>query len=114
MYAVVESGGKQYRVTEGQVVRLEKLPGQPGEEVVLDRVLLVSDDRTVVGTPFVDGARVVGRIVAHGRARKVVVFKFKPKVRYRRKQGHRQPYTAVRIERIELGVMQDGPEEGGR
>ena len=103
MYAVIESGGKQYRVTEGEVVRLEKLPGQPGEEVVLERVLLVSDDRTVVGTPFVDGARVVGRIVAHGRARKIVVFKFKPKVRYRRKQGHRQPYTAVRIERIEFG-----------
>ncbi len=103
MYAVIESGGKQYRVTEGEVVRLEKLPGQPGEEVVLERVLLVSDDRTVVGTPFVDGARVVGRIVAHGRGRKIVVFKFKPKVRYRRKQGHRQPYTAVRIERIEFG-----------
>jgi len=102
VYAVIESGGKQYRVTEGQVVRLEKLPGQPGEEVVLDRVLLVSDDRTVVGTPFVGGARVVGRIVAHGRARKIIVFKFKPKVRYRRKQGHRQPYTAVRIERIEF------------
>lgn len=103
MYAVIESGGKQYRVTEGEVVRLEKLPGQPGEEVVLERVLLVSDDRTVVGTPFVEGARVVGRIVAHGRGRKIVVFKFKPKVRYRRKQGHRQPYTAVRIERIEFG-----------
>lgn len=103
MYAIIESGGKQYRVTEGQVVRLEKLPGQPGEEVVLDRVLLVADGRTVVGTPFVEGARVVGRIVAQGRGRKILVFKFKPKVRYRRRQGHRQPYTALRIERIEFG-----------
>ncbi len=103
MYAVIESGGKQVRVSEGAVVCLERLPGQVGDEVVLDRVLLVSDGQTLVGTPFVPGARVVGRIVEQGKFPKIIVFKFKPKVRYRRKRGHRQLYTAVRIERIELG-----------
>ncbi len=104
MYAVVETGGKQVRVTVGQTVRVEKLPGEPGQEVVLDRVLLVGGEQTVVGAPWVAGARVVARIVEQGKARKVVVFKYKPKVRYRRKRGHRQPYTALRIERIEAGV----------
>jgi large subunit ribosomal protein L21 len=104
VYAVVETGGKQLRVTVGQTVQVEKLPGEPGQEVVLDRVLLVGGEQTVVGTPWVPGARVVARIVEQGRARKVVVFKYKPKVRYRRKRGHRQPYTALRIERIEAGA----------
>lgn len=103
MYAVIESGGKQVRVREGDVVRLEKLPGQAGDEVVLDRVLMVSEGETVVGRPFVEGARVVARIVEQGKFPKILVFKFKPKVRYRRRLGHRQPYTAVRIERIERG-----------
>ncbi len=103
VYAVIESGGKQIRVSEGAVVRLERLPGQVGDQVVLDRVLLVSEGEKVVGTPLVEGARVVGRIVEQGRFPKLLVFKFKPKVRYRRRIGHRQPYTAVRIERIELG-----------
>lgn len=103
MYAVVEAGGKQLRVWEGQTVRVERIPGEPGQEVVLDRVLLVSDEQTRVGTPWVPGARVVARIVQQGRGRKVVVFKYKPKVRYRRKRGHRQPFTALRIERIEVG-----------
>ncbi|MCS7172961.1 MAG: 50S ribosomal protein L21 [Armatimonadetes bacterium] len=103
MYAVIESGGKQIRVREGEVVRLEKLGGREGDEVILDRVLLVSQGETVVGIPFVEGARVVGRIVEQGRFPKILVFKFKPKVRYRRRLGHRQPYTAVRIERIECG-----------
>lgn len=104
MYAVVETGGKQLRVTVGQTVQVEKLPGAPGQEVVLDRVLLLGGEQTLVGTPWVPGARVVARIVGQGRARKVVVFKYKPKVRYRRKRGHRQPYTALRIERIEVGA----------
>ncbi len=102
MYAVVETGGKQLRVSEGQTVRVERIPGEPGQEVVLDRVLLVSGEQTLVGTPWVPGARVVARIVQQGKGRKVVVFKYKPKVRYRRKRGHRQPFTALRIERIEL------------
>ncbi|MFN3285292.1 MAG: 50S ribosomal protein L21 [bacterium] len=102
MYAVVQTGGKQLRVSEGQTVRVERIPGEPGQEVVLDRVLMVSGEQTLVGTPWVPGARVVARIVQQGRGRKVVVFKYKPKVRYRRKRGHRQPFTALRIERIEL------------
>lgn len=102
MYAVVQTGGKQLKVAEGQTVRVERLPGEPGREVILDQVLLVAGEQTLVGTPWVPGARVVARVVEQGRARKVVVFKYKPKVRYRRKRGHRQPYTALRIERIEV------------
>ncbi|MCL6500313.1 MAG: 50S ribosomal protein L21 [Firmicutes bacterium] len=102
MYAVVETGGKQLRVSEGQTVRVERIPGEPGQEVVLDRVLMVSGEQTLVGTPWVPGARVVARIVQQGKGRKVIVFKYKPKVRYRRKRGHRQLFTALRIERIEL------------
>ncbi|MDR5676811.1 MAG: 50S ribosomal protein L21 [Armatimonadota bacterium] len=102
MYAVVETGGKQLRVSEGQTVRVERIPGEPGQEVVLDRVLMVSGEQTLVGTPWVPGARVVARIVQQGKGRKVTVFKYKPKVRYRRKRGHRQLFTALRIERIEL------------
>ncbi|MDR5684239.1 MAG: 50S ribosomal protein L21 [Armatimonadota bacterium] len=101
MYAVVDSGGKQYRVEEGQVLRLEKIEGEVGEEVVLERVVLLGGEQTVVGAPVVEGARVVAKIVEQGVDRKVTVLKYKPKVRYRRKRGHRQPYTAVRIERIE-------------
>jgi large subunit ribosomal protein L21 len=97
----VETGGKQYRVEEGQTVRFERLPGEAGDEVVLERVVMVGGDRTLVGTPVVAGARVVGKILEQALDRKVIVFKYKPKVRYRRKRGHRQPYTAVRIERIE-------------
>ncbi|MDQ7801987.1 MAG: 50S ribosomal protein L21 [Armatimonadota bacterium] len=102
MYAVVETGGKQLRVSEGQTVRVERIPGEPGQEVVLDRVLMVSGEQTLVGTPWIPGARVVARIVQQGKGRKVTVFKYKPKVRYRRKRGHRQLFTALRIERIEL------------
>ncbi len=107
VYAVVETGGKQVRVWEGQTVRVERIPGQPGQEVVWDRVLLVSGERTVVGTPWVPGARVVARILEQGRGRKVRVFKYKPKVRYRRKRGHRQPFTALRVERIEVPASGD-------
>ncbi len=102
MYAVVEAGGKQFRVFEGQTVRVERIPGEPGQEVTLDRVLMVSGEQTLVGTPWIPGARVVARIVQQGRGRKILVFKYKPKVRYRRKRGHRQPYTDLRIERIEV------------
>lgn len=102
MYAVIETGGRQVRVEPGQTVRLERLAAEPGTEVTLDRVLLVSDDGEVrVGTPVVEGARVVARVLRQGRARKIRVFKFKAKAHYRRRQGHRQPFTEVRIERIE-------------
>jgi len=102
VYAVIETGGRQVRVEPGQTVRLARLAAEPGTEVTLDRVLLVSDDGEVrVGTPVVEGARVVARVLRQGRARKIRVFKFKAKAHYRRRQGHRQPFTEVRIERIE-------------
>lgn len=103
MYAVVESGGKQYRVEEGATLRVERLPGEPGGSVTLDRVLLVSDGQTVtVGTPVVPGASVQARVLGHGRGRKVTVLKYRPKAHYRRKQGHRQGFTALRVEKITL------------
>ena len=98
MYAIIESGGKQYAVSPGQRVRLEKLDGEVGGEVALDRVLLVDDDGEVsVGSPTVSGAQVTGTIVSHGRDRKVIVFKMKRRKNYRRKQGHRQWYTEVEV-----------------
>jgi large subunit ribosomal protein L21 len=98
MYAVVATGGKQYRVEEGDVVRIEKIPGEIGESVSFDRVLMISDgDKVTIGQPVVENAAVDGRIVEQDRAKKVLVFKYKRRKRFRRKQGHRQYYTAVRI-----------------
>lgn len=102
MYAVIESGGKQYRVEEGQTVRVERLHAEPGETITLDRVILVGDGTsTKVGTPVVKSAAVEAKVLGHGRHRKVVVLKYKPKAHYRRKTGHRQHYTTLRIEKIE-------------
>lgn len=102
MYAIIETGGKQYRVREGEVLRVERLDAEPDSEVTFDRVLAVGEGAELrVGTPTVEGARVVGRVVGHGRDRKIIVFKYKPKVNYRRKKGHRQAFTTVRIDRIE-------------
>lgn len=101
MYAVIETGGKQYRVARGDTIFVEKLPVEPGQEVVFDRVLLVSlPEGCKIGQPTVDGASVVGKVVKHGRARKITVFKYKAKKNYRRTRGHRQPYTQVVIEEI--------------
>jgi large subunit ribosomal protein L21 len=101
VYAVVESGGKQYRVSEGQIIDVEKLSCEVGQEVELDRVLLVAKEGDVqVGRPTVEGASVVGTVVEQPRGRKIVVFKYKPKQRYRRKTGHRQQYTRLRIDKI--------------
>lgn len=101
MYAVVEMGGKQYKVVVGETVDMERMPAKVGETVELDRVLLVSDgDEVMVGRPFLEGAKVLATVVGQGRGRKVIVFKYKPQVRYRRKSGHRQPYTRLRIEKI--------------
>lgn len=103
MYAVVETGGKQYQVEEGQTLRVERLKAEPGQSVTLDRVVLVADGtKTRVGTPVVKGAAVTATVVAHGRDRKIIVLKYKPKVHYRRKTGHRQHYTELRIEKIEI------------
>lgn len=101
MYAVVETGGKQYKVAAGQTVRVEKLEGDKGSEVVLDKVLLLAGDGKVqVGTPYLEGAKVQAKIVEQHRSRKVTHFHYKPKKAIRIKRGHRQPYTALQIEAI--------------
>ncbi len=103
MYAVVRTGGKQVRVEPGESVRVEKLPGEVGEVIELDDVLLVGgdDDDIKIGTPVVDGARVVGTITSQDRHRKITIFKMKRRTGYRRKQGHRQSYTEIRVDKIE-------------
>ena len=101
MYAIVETGGKQYKVSEGDVLFIEKLTAEDGAEVTFDKVLLVSKDNgVVVGSPVVAGATVTGTVLKHGKAKKIIVFKYKSKKNYRRKQGHRQPYTQVQISKI--------------
>ena len=98
MYAVIETGGKQYRVAEGDTLYVEKLEGDVGDTVSFGRVLLIANgDDVSIGTPTVSGAEVTGEIVGHGRDKKVVVFKFKRRKDYRRRNGHRQGFTAVRI-----------------
>ena len=102
MYAVIETGGKQYKVEEGRTVAVERLEADAGTAVTLDRVLLVADDTSrTVGTPIIAGAKVKATVMAHSKAQKVVVFKYKSKVHYRRKKGHRQQYTTLRIDKIE-------------
>ncbi len=101
MYAVLSTGGKQYKVEEGDVVRIEKISGEVGTPVSFDKVLMLSNGENVqVGTPLLEGISVNGHIVEQDKARKILVFKYKRRKRYRRKQGHRQPYTAVKIDRI--------------
>lgn len=103
MYAVVESGGKQYKVTVGQTIDVERLPAAQGENVTLDRVLLVADgDEVQVGRPTLSGASVSATVVQHGLRRKAIVFHYRPKNRYRVKKGHRQQYTRLRIDQIKL------------
>jgi large subunit ribosomal protein L21 len=103
VYAVIESGGKQFRVAAGDVIEVEKLKHDQGSEVHIDRVLLVSSEQGVtVGAPLVEGARVRATVAEHFRGPKIVVFKMKPKKRYRRKMGHRQSLTRLKIEAIEV------------
>jgi large subunit ribosomal protein L21 len=102
MYAVIRTGGKQARVTNGDLVRVEKLPGEIGDRVELGEVLMLGDEGDArVGTPLVSGARVVGTITAQARGPKLLTFKMKRRKGYRRKQGHRQSYTEIRIDGIE-------------
>jgi large subunit ribosomal protein L21 len=102
MYAVVSTGGKQYKVQQGDTLRVEKIPGEVGSKVTFDRVLMVSDGENIrVGQPVLDNAAVQASIVEQDKAKKILVFKYKRRKRYRRKQGHRQPFTAVRIDAIE-------------
>ena len=105
MYAIIESCGKQYKVAEGEVVFFEKLDAEEGKKVTFDKVVLVSEDGKVqVGAPYVKGVKVEGKVVAHGKAKKILVYKMKPKKNYRRMQGHRQPYTKVEITKINAGT----------
>ncbi len=101
MYAVIKSGGKQYTVRPGDRLNVEKLEGEAGSSIELTDVLMVSDGDTVtVGTPSVTGARVVAEIVEHGKGKKIQVFKYKNKIRYRKKTGHRQQYTRLAVKEI--------------
>ncbi len=100
MYAVIETGGKQYRVQEGDVITVEKLNAEAGQVVTFDKVLVLGEGKDVkVGTPYLDAA-VTGTVVENGKAQKVIIFKYKAKKDYRKKQGHRQPYTMVKIESL--------------
>lgn len=103
MYAIIEACGKQYKVAEGDVVFFEKLDAEEGKKVTFDKVILVSDDKKVqVGNHYVKGIKVEGKVVSHGKGKKILVFKYKAKKNYRRTQGHRQPYTKVEITNIKL------------
>ena len=99
-YAIIRSGGKQFRVAEGETVRLPSLNEEAGKTVEFDVLVLGGDNETRVGSPIVDGARVAGTIVEHGRGDKIIVFKMKRRKQYKRTQGHRQNYTAVKIDTI--------------
>jgi large subunit ribosomal protein L21 len=96
-YAVIKTGGKQYRVAEGDRIRVEKLPGEVGAEIAFDEVLMLGGDKVAVGTPLVSGARVKAKIVAQDRAKKLIIFKYRRRKNYRRKNGHRQPFTELVI-----------------
>jgi len=111
IYAVIETGGKQYKVSPGQALDVELLDVAEGSTVELDKVLLIADgDRVTVGTPTVDGAKVVATSQGDGRSKKIIVLKYKPKVRYRKKTGHRQFYTRLVIDRIvEPGAISGKP-----
>ena len=106
-YAVIESGGKQYKVEPGDWIQVEKLDSQEGSLVELSNVLVVSqNDKTIIGNPSVEGARVTATVASHGKGKKIIIFKFKAKNRYRRKQGHRQNYTQLNIQEILTGTME--------
>ena len=101
MHAIIVTGGKQYKVTEGDVLYIEKLDAEAGESVTFDKVLAVLDgDNATFGAPTVEGASVTANVVKNGKGKKVLVFKYKPKKNYRRRQGHRQPYTKVEITKV--------------
>lgn len=100
MYAIIRTGGKQYKVQAGDEILVEKLEAEVGAEVAFDVLMLGGDEGVTVGTPIVEGVSAKAEVVEHGKGKKVIVFKYKPKKNYRKKQGHRQPYTAVKITSI--------------
>lgn len=97
MYAIFETGGKQYKAAKGDVVFVEKLDSEPGKQVSFDALVVADGDKIQIGTPLVKGAKVKAKVIEHGKEKKVVIFKYKPKRNYRKKQGHRQPYTKLQI-----------------
>ena len=112
MYAVIETGGKQYRVTEGDVINVEKLDAEAGKAVTIKEVLVVEkDDNTLIGTPYVSGASVKAEVVENGKAKKVVIYKYKAKKDSKKKQGHRQPYTQLKIKSITVRAPRKKAEE---
>ena len=103
MYAVIETGGKQYKVSKGDILKIEKLNVEEGQDVNFDKVLLYSNgDELQIGKPLLENVLVSGKVLAHGKGKKIIVFKYKPKKNYRKKKGHRQLFTKVRIEEIAL------------
>ena len=105
MYAIIESCGRQYKVAEGDVVFFEKLDAEEGKKVTFDNVVMVSEEGKVqIGNPYVKGVKVEGKVISHGKGKKIIVFKMKAKKNYRRKQGHRQPYTKVEITSIKTAA----------
>ena len=113
MYALIEACGKQYKVVEGETVFFEKLDSEEGKKVTFDKVILVSDEKgkVQIGNPYVKGVKVEGKVVAHGKAKKIIVFKMKPKKNERKKQGHRQPYTKVEITSIKTASAKSTTEK---
>ena len=110
MYAVIKTGGKQYRVSPGEEVRFERLEGSVGDTIAFEQVLLTSDGKEVkIGEPYIKNSGVVGRITCQGKAKKIVVFKYKRRKGYSRKQGHRQHFTLVKIENIESKAKKSKP-----
>jgi large subunit ribosomal protein L21 len=104
MYAIIESGGKQFKVSEGSILKVEKLEAEIGTDVVFDRILAIRDENAnemEIGAPFLKGAKVTAKVLSHGKGKKIIVFKFKPKKNYRKKQGHRQPFTQLIIQKID-------------
>ena len=102
MYAIVETGGKQYKIEEGEKLQVEKITAQVGETITLDKVLMINNDGEVhVGSPMIESAKVTATVVEQGKGKKIIVYKYKPKANYRRKKGHRQFFTEIQIEKIE-------------
>ena len=100
MYAVIKTGGKQFRVEEGSEIYVEKLDVEAGDTYTFDEVLMVGGEKTIIGTPVVTGAKVIAKVIKQGRGKKIIVFKYKVRKKYRKKQGHRQAYTKLVIEQI--------------
>ena len=101
MFAIIKTGGKQYKVSEGVVIKVEKIEAEAGDKIEFDQVLMVAGDDVKVGSPVVEGAKVSAEVLDQKKDKKIVIFKFKAKKNYRKKKGHRQPYTLVKIEKID-------------